>query len=60
MGFVDDLECVLDEHADVIQVRSSSRLFHFQIIFDYVDFALPCRQYCLRLVFAPQLIWKWN
>jgi hypothetical protein len=27
-------------------------LFHFQIIHDFVVFALPCRLHCLRLVFA--------
>jgi hypothetical protein len=35
-------------------------LFQFQIIRDFVDFALPCCFYCPRLVFAARMIWKWN
>ena len=34
--------------------------FHFQTNRDFVDFALPCYLHCRRLVFASQLIWKWN
>jgi hypothetical protein len=34
--------------------------FHFQIIRDFVDFALPCYLHCPQLVFAPRMIWKWN
>jgi hypothetical protein len=35
-------------------------LFHFQIARAFVDFASPCFQHCLRLVFAARTIWKWN
>jgi hypothetical protein len=38
----------------------SKSLFHFQIIRDFVDFALPCCLHCPRLVFASRMIWKWN
>jgi hypothetical protein len=34
--------------------------FQFQIIRDFVDFALPCYLYCPRLVFTLRMIWKWN
>jgi hypothetical protein len=40
--------------------RVESVSFHFQIIRDFVDFALPCYLHCPRLVFASRMIWKWN
>ena len=39
-------------------MRLRRKLFHFQIIRDFVNFALPCNVHCLRLVFASQMIWK--
>jgi hypothetical protein len=30
--------------------------FHFQIICDFLDFALPCDRHCLRLVFSSPMI----
>jgi hydrogenase maturation protease len=31
-----------------------------QTIRDFVDFALPCEEHCLRLIFASQMIWNRN
>ena len=41
-------------------IETANALFHFQTNRDSVDFALPCYLHCRRLVFASQLIWKWN
>jgi hypothetical protein len=41
-------------------LSASYLLFHFQTNRDFVDFALPCCLHRRRLVFASQLIGKWN
>jgi hypothetical protein len=45
-----------EKGADELFFATRDSLFRFQIARAFVDFASPCFQHCLRLVFAAQTI----